>query len=106
MISEFVWHAYCFFRQGRGGAPRVECHKEKFMKKQTSVLVMLATIALLALGFSVAKNGADDPAGDPRGDGKEHPAGHARIMKTSSDNLLAKKGADDPTPRGEPIGHA
>jgi hypothetical protein len=76
------------------------------MKKQTSVFILLATIALLALGFSFAKQGADDPKGDPRGGGKDDPAGHARIMKVSSDNLLAKKGADDPAPRGETVGHA
>ncbi len=76
------------------------------MKKQTSVFVLLATIALLAMGFGLAKHGADDPKGDPRGGGNDDPKGHARIMKTSSDNLLAKKGADDPAPRGEPVGHA
>ncbi len=82
------------------------------MKKQTSVFILLATIALLALGFSLAKHGADDPAGDPRGGGKDDPAGHARIMKSSSSTLLAKHGADDPIgdPRGggndDPVGHA
>jgi hypothetical protein len=76
------------------------------MKKQTSVFVLLATIALLALGFGLAKHGADDPASDPRGGGKDDPVPHARIVKSTGSNLVAKKGADDPAPRGEGVGHA